>query len=120
MLLFVNTSFLLKCMITFKKEKNNIKRRSEIMDNKPNRNIIYNNEKHRVNNDYVKDIEDKKEVINDKDYHVEVAEDFTIPELPSDIIDNNLATGYTAGIITHDLVERGERIMEKNKGDLKK
>lgn len=90
------------------------------MDNKSNPNIVYNNEKHRVNNDYVKDLEDKKEVINDKDYHVEVAEDFTIPVLPNSFVDVNSTTGYTSGLITRNLVELGEDMIKKRKENQKK
>ncbi len=67
-----------------------------------------------------KDIE-KSEIINDEKYSVEVAKDFTIQSIPNQLIDvDKEITGYTAGLITRDLVSRGEEIVKDKNNKQKK
>ncbi len=54
------------------------------------------------------------EVINDDKYNVEVAKDFTIPIIPSNVIDvNQPINGYTAGFMTRELIKIGENIVKE-------
>lgn len=52
------------------------------------------------------------EIINDDKYNVEIANDFTIPTIKSDEVNvDEPITGYTAGLITRDLVSMGEEML---------
>lgn len=56
---------------------------------------------------------DKIEILNDDKYNVEIAQDITIPTISSNPIDvKDTITGYTAGLITRDLVSKGEEIIK--------
>ncbi len=90
------------------------------MGNKANRNIIYDHDKHAVNNDYIKDLRERSEIVNHDKFNVEVAKDFSIPDVTIDTVDSKQpVTGYTAGLITRDLVSMGEKMMEKEKNPKK-
>ena len=82
------------------------------------RSILYNTEQHRAKNDYVKDLIDKeKNIINQEKYQVELGNDVTIPVVGQNLVEQHKdITGYTAGLITKDLVAMGEQMMmNKNK-----
>ncbi|QVK18694.1 hypothetical protein KHQ81_02995 [Mycoplasmatota bacterium] len=70
-----------------------------------------NDNKNSKNKDGIEEIRAKSEVLNDNKYNVEIAQDFSIPNVSSHIIDvNQPIIGYTAGLITRDLVSQGEKI----------
>ena len=60
---------------------------------------------------------EQKTVVNDDSYQVEIAKDVSIPIVETELID---VPSITAGLITRDLVSRGEKILEKRYKDEKK
>ncbi|MDF2699459.1 MAG: hypothetical protein K0Q49_1015 [Haloplasmataceae bacterium] len=86
------------------------------------RNVLYNTEKYQAQNDYVKDLIDReKNIVNEDKYNVELGKDFTINAIPENLVEQHKdITGYTAGLITRDLVTMGEQMISNNKKENKK
>jgi len=77
-----------------------------------------------VNHEAIKDFHANGDIVNEDKFNVEVAKDFTVPIIASQLINAyQPLTGYTAGLITRDLVTKGEEMAVNkynNEKELKK